>query len=66
MLSLVISDIHGCLDEFEKLLQVIHYRPNHDQLILLGVYIDRGPKSKEVVQLIKKLTEPYHCVKEKS
>lgn len=48
----VISDIHGCLDQFKALMDKINYRPNVDMLILLGDYIDRGPKSKEVVEMI--------------
>lgn len=55
--TLVISDIHGCLDEFKKLLKLVNYLPNEDRLLLLGDYVDRGPKSKEVVQLVMKLTE---------
>ncbi|WP_033543647.1 metallophosphoesterase family protein [Planococcus sp. CAU13] len=48
----VISDIHGCADHFKQLLKKIHYRPNVDRLILLGDYIDRGPKSMETLEMI--------------
>ncbi len=48
--TLVISDIHGCLDEFLELLDAVDYKVGKDRLILLGDYVDRGPKSKEVVQ----------------
>lgn len=48
----VISDIHGCLDHFKHLLKKINYRSQVDYLILLGDYIDRGPKSKETLEMI--------------
>jgi serine/threonine protein phosphatase 1 len=55
--TLVISDIHGCFDTFKDLLHQIHFDTKQDQLILLGDYVDKGPKSKEVVELLIDLTE---------
>jgi predicted phosphodiesterase len=49
---LAISDIHGCLDEFNELLEKVKYNQSEDQLILLGDYIDRGLKSKQVVEKV--------------
>jgi len=47
-----IGDIHGCFDSFQKLIEdVIDIKPN-DTIVLLGDYIDRGSKSKEVVDYI--------------
>lgn len=46
---LVISDIHGELEKFERLLEMARYDANLDQLLLLGDYIDRGPHSREVL-----------------
>ena len=47
-----ISDIHGCFKPFyELIINTIKLRKS-DQLILLGDYIDRGDKSKEVIDLI--------------
>lgn len=54
---LAISDIHGCYHELEQLLQLNHYNPKEDQLILLGDYIDRGPEPKRTVAYIMKLVE---------
>lgn len=48
---IAISDIHGCCLTFEKLLININFSPE-DHLVLLGDYIDRGPRSKEVLDLI--------------
>jgi serine/threonine protein phosphatase 1 len=47
-----ISDIHGCFDTFHSL--VINHigLTKSDRLILLGDYIDRGEKSKEVIDFI--------------
>lgn len=52
---LVISDIHGCLDEFEQLLEKVNYDINKDQLILLGDYVDRGFKSKDLLNEVNGL-----------
>ncbi len=54
----VIPDIHGCARTFHALLHnVIRLQPE-DTLYLLGDYIDRGPRSKElldeIINLLKK------------
>jgi len=55
--TLVISDIHGCYDEFVRLLEVANYNPIEDQLILLGDYIDRGKDSKKVIEKVMELVK---------
>jgi serine/threonine protein phosphatase 1 len=50
----VISDIHGCYLSFEALLKKVDFTKT-DQLFLLGDYINRGPRSKEVVDYIMEL-----------
>lgn len=50
-----IGDIHGCFDLFKELVENKIQLQKHDKLILLGDYIDRGDKSKEVVDFIMKL-----------
>lgn len=52
---LAISDVHGHYEELMMLLEKADYNPNRDKLILLGDYIDRGEKSYEVIQMLKKL-----------
>jgi len=47
-----ISDIHGCFSPFHKLVADEIKLMKTDQLILLGDYIDRGPRSKEVIDFI--------------
>ncbi|HET7615356.1 MAG TPA: metallophosphoesterase family protein [Bacillales bacterium] len=53
--TIVISDIHGEIGKFEKLLEKTEYRPDADQLILLGDYVDRGPDSKRTVEKVMEL-----------
>ncbi|WP_419877012.1 metallophosphoesterase family protein [Brevibacillus centrosporus] len=52
---LVISDIHGELEKWESLLELVNYDPSVDQLILLGDYVDRGPASKGVLDKVMEL-----------
>ncbi|MCB0628292.1 MAG: metallophosphoesterase family protein [Saprospiraceae bacterium] len=59
MRRIAITDIHGCLDSFKALLDKIAYT-SEDELYLLGDYIDRGPDSKGVIDLILKLREQGH------
>jgi len=51
----VIGDIHGCKAMLLGLLDVIRYEPSQDRLLFVGDYIDRGPDSKGVVDLILEL-----------
>lgn len=53
--TFVIGDIHGCLHLLEALLARIPWNPQEDRLVFLGDYIDRGPDSKGVIDLILKL-----------
>lgn len=50
-----ISDIHGCFDTFHELVVNVIDLQKSDRLILLGDYIDRGNKSREVTDLIMDL-----------
>ncbi|GGH78435.1 serine/threonine protein phosphatase 1 [Pullulanibacillus pueri] len=52
---LVISDIHGEIYKFERLLEETSYDPAQDQLILLGDYVDRGPSPKAVIEKVMAL-----------
>ena len=54
---LVISDIHGCYDEFYDLLAQVNYNTTTDQLILLGDYVNRGKESLKVVQYVFELVQ---------
>jgi serine/threonine protein phosphatase 1 len=50
-----IGDIHGCLEKLQRLLACIRYDPSTDRLLFLGDYIDRGPHSKGVIELLIQL-----------
>lgn len=48
--TIFVGDIHGCIDEFEELLEKLSYDASNDRLILLGDLLDRGPDSVAVVK----------------
>jgi predicted phosphodiesterase len=50
---LIVGDIHGCCDEFRKL--IAQYWRKDDVLILAGDLVNKGPKSVEVVRLAREL-----------
>lgn len=54
---LAISDIHGELEKFNRLLKKVNYHSEKDQLILLGDYVDRGPDSCGVLNKVMELEE---------
>lgn len=45
----IISDIHGCFKQYQKLLEKIKFSPN-DKLYVLGDVVDRGPEPIKVLQ----------------
>jgi len=53
--TIVIGDIHGCLNEFKALLQKITYNAKHDRLILVGDLISKGPYPFETLQFAREL-----------
>lgn len=53
---LAISDIHGCLRSFEALLDRVSLGTT-DDLYLLGDFVDRGPRSAQVLSYIMKLQD---------
>ena len=61
MLTIVIGDIHGMAAKLENLLGQIdmwcaaNARAELRQLIFLGDYIDRGPESRQVLQIVQRL-----------
>ena len=49
MSTYVIGDVHGCFDQFIRLLKKIDYDSKKDQIILTGDLVNRGPKSLDVL-----------------
>jgi len=57
--NIIIGDIHGCSRALQDLLGQVKPDPACDRLILLGDLFDRGPKSWEVLQTVKKLAAAF-------
>src|SRR5689334_21820326 len=51
MRYLAIGDIHGYADVRRRLLEMVEPRPE-DQLITVGDYVDRGPDSRSVLDML--------------
>ncbi|WP_417503071.1 metallophosphoesterase [Marinobacter sp.] len=46
------GDMHGHYDALQRALHEVGFRPEQDRLFLLGDVIDRGPKSKELLNWV--------------
>src|ERR1700746_72863 len=46
-----IGDIHGCVDELATMLKAVNAKLG-DRVVFVGDYIDRGPASREVIDLL--------------
>lgn len=65
----IIGDIHGHADELEQLLQKMGYKrkngvyshPEGRKVIFVGDYIDRGPKIRETLHLVRDMVEAGHA-----
>lgn len=52
--TIIVGDIHGCIEEFEELLKTLSYT-GEDRLVLAGDLVDRGPDSVGVVRKAQEL-----------
>ncbi|KNB71956.1 metallophosphoesterase [Brevibacillus reuszeri] len=59
---LAISDIHGCYDQFIRILDKVNFNSTQDKLILLGDYVDRGRQSKQVLDKVIDLVNTYDAI----
>ena len=51
-----VGDIHGCFDKLEALMKILPWdKDRGDVLLFIGDYVDRGPKTREVVQFLVEL-----------
>ncbi|NDB35537.1 MAG: serine/threonine protein phosphatase, partial [Flavobacteriia bacterium] len=60
----IIGDIHGHADALEQLLQKMGYRRHQGiyqnpsrKVVFLGDFIDRGPKIRETLHLVKDMVD---------
>jgi len=58
--TIVIGDIHGCLDELKLLLKEIAFSKERDRLISVGDLVDRGPDSPGVIRYL--ISQNAECV----
>lgn len=55
--TICISDIHGNLDVYKKLLDKVKYQPRFDRLMLLGDLVEKGNKNLETLRFIMNQVE---------
>jgi hypothetical protein len=53
--TVVIGDVHGCLDELQDLLRVCGGDRKTDRIVLVGDLVAKGPDSRGVLQLAREL-----------
>src|SRR5690606_32175528 len=65
----LIGDVHGHADKLEELLQKLGYTKNKGiyshperKVVFLGDYIDRGPKIRETLQIVRAMVESDHAI----
>ena len=58
---IAITDIHGEYDKLQSVLSQIDIK-NDDVFVFMGDYIDRGPKSKQVVDKIIEISNSYKTI----
>jgi predicted MPP superfamily phosphohydrolase len=55
-----VGDIHGCIDEFDSLLEKVRFDRQQDSLVLVGDLVNKGYDSISVVKRAMELGA--HCV----
>lgn len=56
--TIIIGDIHGCLDELNDLVERLNLLPG-DHIHFLGDLVDRGPDSLGVVRRVRRLVDEF-------
>lgn len=52
-----VGDIHGCDDALQRLLGRMPFSPAADTIVFLGDYVNRGPKSRQVMERLVSLEQ---------
>lgn len=60
MSLIAIGDIHGCAATLTSLLDTLELKKD-DHIVFIGDYIDRGPDSRGVIDILKKLGDVVEC-----
>ena len=53
--TIIVGDVHGCMEELSELLRLSDFRRGKDKLAFTGDLVDRGPASREVVRFVRDL-----------
>jgi len=53
--TIVVGDVHGCLEELDELLRTVAHARGRDRLVFLGDLVDRGPDPVGVVRRAREL-----------
>lgn len=59
--TFAIGDIHGELDQLRALIAKLPPLDGDDSLVFLGDYLDRGPRSEEVVRVVRAFSRELGC-----
>jgi serine/threonine protein phosphatase 1 len=46
----VVSDVHGCFDQYLTALRKLDFNPEYDRILFGGDAVDRGPNSREMLE----------------
>ncbi|WP_455921986.1 symmetrical bis(5'-nucleosyl)-tetraphosphatase [Pseudomonas putida] len=57
-----VGDLQGCLQPLKRLLERVHFNPEHDRLWLVGDLVNRGPESLATLRFLYQMRDSLVCV----